>query len=99
MDTWYATNKLMLLVNDHEKKFYCPMRKNRLEKSRDTNEKFQPVRDLNDLKKNYVKVSSVTTAPPVVRVSTPFSGLLRSRNKPGEHTTNLSFITASIITG
>lgn len=46
MDTWYATNKLMLLVNDHKKKFYCPMRKNRLAKSWDTDEKYQPIRDL-----------------------------------------------------
>lgn len=44
MDTWYATNKLMLLVNDHEKKFYCPIRKKRLVKSRGTDEKFQSVR-------------------------------------------------------
>ena len=27
MDTWYATSKLMLLVNDHKKKFYCPIKK------------------------------------------------------------------------
>lgn len=46
MDTWYATSKLMLLANDHQKKFYCPMRKNRLAKSWDTNEKHQPIRDL-----------------------------------------------------
>jgi len=46
MDTWYANNKLMLLVNDYEKKFYCPMRKNRLAKHWDTEEKYQPVREL-----------------------------------------------------
>jgi hypothetical protein len=27
MDTWYATSMLMLLINDHNKIFYCPMRK------------------------------------------------------------------------
>jgi hypothetical protein len=47
MDTWYATSALMLLINDHKKKFYCPMKKNRLAKSWDTEEKYQAIRDLN----------------------------------------------------
>ena len=44
MDTWYATSKLMLLINDHKKIFYCPMRKNRLAKHKESTEKYQPLR-------------------------------------------------------
>ena len=30
MDSWYATNKLMLMVDGLGKKYYCPLKKNRL---------------------------------------------------------------------
>jgi len=30
MDTWYATNRLMLFINDLRKTFYCPIKSNRL---------------------------------------------------------------------
>ena len=46
MDTWYATSKLMLLINDHKKLFYCPIRKNRLAKSWDTDDKYVSIREL-----------------------------------------------------
>ena len=46
MDTWYATSQLMLFINDHQKRFYCPMRKNRLVKACDTNDKYKPVHEL-----------------------------------------------------
>jgi len=29
MDTWYATNRLMLLINDLKKTFYCTIKSNR----------------------------------------------------------------------
>ena len=45
MDTWYATARLMLFINDHKKIFYCPMRKNRLAKHTDIDEKYHPLRD------------------------------------------------------
>jgi hypothetical protein len=46
MDTWYATSGLMLLINDHKKKFYCPIKKNRLAKSPNTDGKYISIRDL-----------------------------------------------------
>ena len=45
MDTWYATSKLMLFINEHKKLFYCPMRKNRLAKPVDLEEKYCPLRN------------------------------------------------------
>lgn len=55
MDTWYATSKLMLFINDHNKIFYCPMRKNRLAKHFGRDEKYCPLRDIvwedNELKR------------------------------------------------
>jgi len=44
MDTWYATSTLMLFINDHNKIFYCPMRKNRLAKLKGSDETYQPLR-------------------------------------------------------
>ena len=46
MDTWYATSKLMLLVNDHKKKFYCPIKKNRLAKAHETGDEYIPITEL-----------------------------------------------------
>jgi hypothetical protein len=46
MDTWYATSMLMLLINDHKKIFYCPMRKNRLAKLKGSEDAYQPLRNL-----------------------------------------------------
>lgn len=46
MDTWYATAKLMLFINDYNKKFYCPLRKNRRVKANGTEDKYLPVREL-----------------------------------------------------
>ncbi len=45
MDTWYATSMLMLLINDHKKIFYCPMRKNRLAKLKGSGDAYQPLRN------------------------------------------------------
>ncbi|HGC5671365.1 TPA: IS701 family transposase, partial [Legionella pneumophila] len=45
MDTWYATSMLMLLINDHKKIFYCPMRKNRLAKPKGSDDAYQPLRN------------------------------------------------------
>lgn len=30
MDTWYATNKLMLYIDGLGKYYYCPLKRNRL---------------------------------------------------------------------
>lgn len=43
MDTWYATSTLRLFINDHQKLFYCPMRKNRLTKHHSSDEAYQPL--------------------------------------------------------
>lgn len=45
MDTWYATNKLMLHIHDLNKYFYCPIRKNRMARTADTKEHYQKVCD------------------------------------------------------
>lgn len=45
MDTWYATTKLMLLINDYKKIFYCPIRKNRNAKHSGSDDKYVPVRE------------------------------------------------------
>jgi hypothetical protein len=45
MDTWYATSMLMLLINDHKKIFYCPMRKNRLAKLKGSDDAYQSLRN------------------------------------------------------
>jgi len=46
MDTWYATSQLMLFINDCNKKFYCPLRKNRRVKTHETEDKYLPIREL-----------------------------------------------------
>ena len=43
MDTWYATNRLMLAVNKLEKLFYCPIKCNRLGRKRDSADSYQRI--------------------------------------------------------
>ena len=45
MDTWYATSRLMLVIHDMGKLFYCPVRSNRLARDNPTNH-YQPVKEL-----------------------------------------------------
>ncbi|MAZ40213.1 MAG: transposase [Legionellales bacterium] len=47
MDTWYANYQLMLHIHHMEKLFYCPLRKNRLTRPLDSDEKYQHVSLLN----------------------------------------------------
>jgi SRSO17 transposase len=46
MDTWYATNKLMLQIHDEGKLFYCPVRSNRLGKDDPTAKIYTPLKQL-----------------------------------------------------
>jgi len=46
MDTWYATNALMLHISDLGKLFYCPVKQNRLARAPDTREHYQNINQL-----------------------------------------------------
>ena len=46
MDSWYASNNLMLFVSDLGKLFYCPIKSNRLARHANTNEYYQKVTEL-----------------------------------------------------
>ena len=46
MDSWYASNELMLFVSDLGKYFYCPIKRNRLARIPDTQNHYQSVRTL-----------------------------------------------------
>lgn len=46
MDSWYATNRLMLFVSDLKKLFYCPIKRNRLARPMGSTEYYQKVADL-----------------------------------------------------
>lgn len=46
MDTWYATNRLMLVINDFKKTFYCAIKSNRLVSRVDQRYDHIPVTDL-----------------------------------------------------
>ena len=46
MDSWYANKKLMLYIHKLGKKFYCPIKKNRLAYVGETNAKFKAVSEL-----------------------------------------------------
>ncbi len=65
MDTWYATSKLMLLINDHKKIFYCPMRKNRLAKLQGSEDSYKPLRDFewNEAELNHGKLIRLKGMP------------------------------------
>lgn len=46
MDTWYATNSLMLFIDDLSKIFYCPLKKNRLVDDSNGQDKYKPLESL-----------------------------------------------------
>lgn len=46
MDTWYATQELMLMIEDLDKLYYCPLKSNRLV---DDSRKTKPYRPVGDL--------------------------------------------------
>ena len=47
MDSWYANYQLMLFIHHLNKLFYCPLKKNRLARPIDSEEKYQHVSVLN----------------------------------------------------
>ncbi|NEO01317.1 MAG: transposase [Moorea sp. SIO3I7] len=46
MDSWYATQRLMALIDNWEKIYYCPLKKNRLVDETGGNEKYQRIDSL-----------------------------------------------------
>ena len=47
MDSWYATKNLMLMVDGLGKKYYCPLKKNRLVDDTDGQEKYKRIENIN----------------------------------------------------
>jgi len=46
MDSWYASNKMMLMIHDLGKKFYCPIKRNRVARNFGTTEYYKPIPEL-----------------------------------------------------
>lgn len=46
MDSWYATNKIMLYIDDLGKYYYCPLKRNRLVDDTAGNEDYQKIETL-----------------------------------------------------
>lgn len=46
MDSWYATNKIMLYINDLGKYYYCPLKRNRLVDDTAGNEDYKKIENL-----------------------------------------------------
>lgn len=46
MDSWYSSNKLMLFIHELGKLFYCPVRKNRMLRPIDSEDKHEKITDL-----------------------------------------------------
>ena len=46
MDSWYASNKMMLFIHNLNKRFYCPVKRNRLAREHESQEHYQKIPDL-----------------------------------------------------
>jgi hypothetical protein len=46
MDAWYATNKIMLYIDDLGKYYYCPLKRNRLVDDTAGNEDYKKIVNL-----------------------------------------------------
>jgi hypothetical protein len=46
MDSWYASNKMMLTIHNLGKKFYCPVKKNRVARNFNSTEYYKPIPEL-----------------------------------------------------
>ena len=46
MDSWYASNKMMLSIHNLKKRFYCPIKKNRLARSPDSTEHYKQIAEI-----------------------------------------------------
>ena len=47
MDSWYASNKMMLFISDMNKIFYCPVKTNRLARDYNTDDFYRKIKELN----------------------------------------------------
>ena len=86
MDSWYATNKLMLYIDDLGKYYYCPLKRNRLVDDRGKEKKYQKIEllswDKEELESGkIVKIKKFPDSKKVklfrVTVSTDSSGFYR----------------------
>lgn len=46
MDSWYASNKMMLTIHNFNKRFYCPVKKNRLARNHGSTEHYKPTPEI-----------------------------------------------------
>lgn len=65
MDSWYAAQKLMQLIDTLGKIYYCPLKRNRLVDDTGGLEKYQPIEQLNwspiELKQGkYLEINNYT---------------------------------------
>ena len=86
MDSWYATNKIMLYIDDLGKYYYCPLKRNRLVDDTAKNEDYKKIESLSweetELKDGkIIKIKRFPGSKKVklfrVAVSTDSSGLYR----------------------
>ena len=59
MDSWYATKKLMCLIDDLGKKYYCPLKRNRLVDDTNGQEGYKRIENLNWTKTEGVKGKTI----------------------------------------
>ena len=65
MDSWYATQRLMGLIDNLGKLYYCPLKSNRLVDDTRGAEKYKKVQDLNwnEAEKKSVKIIKIKGFP------------------------------------
>ena len=65
MDSWYATQRLMGLIDNLGKLYYCPLKSNRLVDDTRGAEKYKKVQDLdwNESEKNSGKIIKIKGFP------------------------------------
>ena len=92
MDSWYATNKLMLYIDDLGKYYYCPLKRNRLVDDTGNQKDYQKIEllswDEEELKSGkIVKIKKFPGAKKVklfrVTVSTDRTDFIEERQRAG----------------
>ena len=65
MDSWYATNKIMLYIDDLGKYYYCPLKRNRLVDDTAKNEDYKKIESLSweETELKYGKIIKIKRFP------------------------------------